>query len=415
MNQAETVTARDAFGNRDFTVFWVAGLTSNIGSWMQNLAVPYVIFERTGSVTWVGVTALASLLPSVPTSPIGGLLADRYPRRVVLLVTQCLFAVVALGLWLEWLAGWRSPWALIAPVAVGSALSGINMASWQAFIYDLVPTRLLPPSIALNSAGFHLARAVGPAIAGWVLYRWGPSWTFLINAFSFLAVIGALLVLHPQVAPKPRVTGGLRQQTIDAGRYVWTTPALRTAFSVLAVMAFFGHPILALATPIGKEIFGAGSRGVGLLTAGFGIGAGLAVLLLPRLSRRFPRQRVVSGGLLVYSAFLLLLATSRTLAMMFALLIPFGTAYLAVVATLNTIIQTTTAEQLRGRVLAIYFAVFSVFYPIGAMIQSRLADWIGLRTTIGIFGVLLSMLYLWWRRRGGLTQHLTPAPVTVAP
>jgi MFS family permease len=405
----EATGPREAFQNRDFRVFWTAALVSNIGSWMQNLAVPFVIYEATKSVTWVGVTAMASLLPSVPLAPLGGMLADRYQRRKVLLLSQCLFALVAMALWGQWLLGWRNPWALIVPVALGSCLSGINMPSWQAFIYDLVPARILAPSVALNSAQFHLARAIGPAIAGVVLARYGPSWTFLINALSFVTVIGALLVLRPNVVPRDRVAGGIWAQTVAAFHYLMARPPLRTSFLVVAAMAFFGHPVLSLATPMAREVFRAGARGVGVLTAGFGVGAGVGVVLLTRINRRFRREHVIQWGLALYGIFVLGIASARNLPMMFVALIPFGASYLMTVASCNTVIQTTTEERVRGRVLAIYFASFSVFFPVGALLQGAIADRLGLRTTVAVFGAALCAVATLWRRGSRLADDLVRA------
>ncbi len=404
-------TPLDALKHRDFAMFWCAALVSNIGSWMQNLTVPYVIFQTTRSVTWSGAATFLSLVPSVPFSPLGGALADRYPRRKILLITQSLFVLLALTLWLEWQAGYRNPWALIAPVAAGGALSGINMPSWQAFVFDLVPSDILSPAIALNSSQFHLSRAVGPILAGFVLDRFGPSWTFLANAFSFVAVIGVLLVLRPTPLPRTPLTGGIVKQTSEAARYVWTTPKIRWSLVVVVLIAFFGHPIMSLATPLALEVFGSGARGVGVMTAGFGTGAGLGVLAIARVSRGRSKGRLVQSGLVLYSLVLLANATSRNLAMAFAFLVPLGLIHLVVVSMTNTLIQASTHERMRGRVLSLYFAGFSLCYSVGAYALSSLADQIGLRTVIAVSGSCLLSIAVWLSRGNRLCHHVDGAAV----
>ena len=161
-------------------------------------------------------------------------------------------------------------------------------------------------------------------------------------------------------------------------------------------------------------MFHQGASGIGLLTAGFGIGAGLGVLVLARVNQRMERGRVVQTGLALYGLLVLLLGSARTLPMMFVIMIPFGTVYLMIIATCNTTLQMTTTEAMRGRVLAFYFIAFGVFYPLGAQLQSFVADAIGLRTTIAIFGASLTVLAWVWRRGDRVALAMRAEPRTVS-
>ena len=391
-------TAFDAFKHRDFAIFWSAAMISNIGSWMQSLAVPYVIYESTGSVRWVGLAAFLQLIPSVPVSPYGGALADRYPRRRVLLVSQVLFALLALALWLVWVIGWRNPWVLITPVALGGALSGINMPAWQGFVFDLVPPHLLAPAITMNSAQFNLSRSIGPVIAGVVLARFGPSWTFLVNALSFVAVIVALLLVHPKPAPKVRATGNAFRQMGEAIRYVRTRRDLQLPIAIMGLIGFFGHPLNTLLVPIGKRLFGYGSGGVGILTAGFGLGAGVGVLLMEPFRRRASSGRMIVVTLTAYAAAVVLFATSQNLAMGTVLLLPVGCMHLLCVSSMSVLMQTRTDESMRGRVMSLYLTSFSIAFPVGSLIISSVAAVIGLRTSIAAAGSMLIVVVVLLRR-----------------
>ena len=181
-------------------------------------------------------------------------------------------------------------------------------------MYDLVPPRLLSSSLALNSAQFHFARAVGPVVAGFVLTRAGASWTFLANAVSFLAVIVVLLLLHPTERPRQQRTGTLSNQIADGARYLWRRPPLRAAFLTLSTVAFFGNPILTLALPLAKEVFGADAQGAGLLTAGYGVGSAIGVVLLGRVRARGTPGALISVTLTAFAGLLVAYgAAARTL------------------------------------------------------------------------------------------------------
>ncbi len=176
---------------------------SNSGTWLQNVAVPFVIFRLTHSAAWVGFAGFAQFAPGVVLAPLAGSLADRFPRRSVLLVNQTLLGLAALALWVEWVAGWTSPWTITATVAISGTIASIGIASWQAFVSELVPREDLLNAVILNSTQFNAARAIGgPAVGGLVLGGLGPGWAFLFNGSRTASWWRP--VVHPAAATRSR-------------------------------------------------------------------------------------------------------------------------------------------------------------------------------------------------------------------
>jgi MFS family permease len=192
-----------AFRYRDYAVFWTAAVISNSGTWMQTITVPYVIFQLTHSTTWVGFSAFMQFGPAVAVGPLAGSLADRFPRKTVIFVTQSVMMLVAFSLWATWASGVATPGIIVANLFVSGLASGLNIASWQAFVPDLVPREAMLNAIRLNSMQFTAARAFGPALAGLVLGQFGPATAFLANALSFLLVLVALVMISPRAVEHP--------------------------------------------------------------------------------------------------------------------------------------------------------------------------------------------------------------------
>ena len=204
-----------ALRHRDFALFWGSSLVSNSGTWLQNVAVPFVLFRLTHSAAWVGFGTFAQFAPGVLLAPVAGSLADRFPRRSVLLVNQTLLGLVALALWVEWVAGWTSPWTITATVAVSGTIASIGIASWQAFVSELVPREDLLNAVVLNSTQFNAARAIGPAIGGVVLGSLGAGWAFLLNGLSYGVVVAANSA-KTLGRPRPSAGGAMRGSRMRA-------------------------------------------------------------------------------------------------------------------------------------------------------------------------------------------------------
>ena len=372
-----------ALRHRNFALFWTGALISNSGTWMQNVTVPYVLYKATGSASLVGIAAFLQFFPGVVLGPVAGHIADHFSRRTVLLATQAVLGVVAFVLWGLWLAGVATPTVLLAVVTVGGIVNGINIPSWQAFVSELVPREALLNAITLNSAQFNGARAIGPAIGGLVLGRWGPSWAFLVNGISYVAVLVALALIRgvrvvPVRTEQRRVLSGFK----DSIEYARRHTGILLAYGIVCAVAFLGNPIFQLTPVFATKVFHVGASRYGLLTAALGGGAVLGAVALGSAGNIRRRSRLVRFALLGYSLTLVGFGIAPNFWLAVVAIAMLGTLFLWVVATLNTSVQLLVAEEMRGRVLALYIMVFTASYPLGSLVQGAIADAVGPRWTV---------------------------------
>ena len=227
------------FRLRNYRLFWFGGLTSNIGRWFQTLAIPLVVFDLTDSAGWVGFAGFAQILPMALMGPYGGAIADRYPRRKVLLVTQTLQAFVALGLMTLWFSGVRSPGAYVAVSALVGMTAGLNLPAWQAIVSEIVPREQLLAGITLNSAQFNASRMIGPALGGAAIAWFGPGWAFFVNAISYSAVLTGLALMRLDIVHR-RPEGRMRplHEFAGAARYAFRSEGIRTAILTVSMIGF---------------------------------------------------------------------------------------------------------------------------------------------------------------------------------
>jgi MFS family permease len=380
--------AARAFRHRDFTVFWLGALASNTGSWVQNIAVPIVIYRVTHSATWVGFATFSQFVPVMLLGPWAGSIADRFDRRKVLLTTQALMAVGALALWLAWWQGVRSPWAILALVAVSGVFAGINIPSWQAFVNDLVPREDLLSAVTLNSLQFNAARALGPGIGGILVTTLGPSWAFFLNGVSFLCVLLALvLVRNRQVALETALTGGVLRQFRRAVRYTRGQPGILIGIVVAVLVGFLGNPIFQFTVIFSEEVWHVGTIQLSLLNVALGIGAVAAAPLVSGWD--LPRAALVRIGLVAYGGSIVAFAVAPGYLLGLVASLVVGGGFLVVISATNTSVQVIVADHMRGRVMAFRIMAFTGAYPIGALLQGWLSDEIGPRQTVGGAGAIL--------------------------
>ena len=363
---------------------------SNIGSWMQNVTIPYVLLTTTGDARWVGVAAFLQFSPSVVLGPLSGSFADRFQRRKLILVTQSLMALLAFALWGMWVAGVRSPWALITIITLGGIVAGLTIPAWQAFVSELVPRDDLLNAITLNSAQFNGARAFGPAIGGVVLGAFGASWAFLINGVSYVTVLAALLLIRYRPAERARAAGRTMSQFAEGIRYMRRHTGMVVAVSTVVVVAFLGNPVFQMAAIFAERVFKVDAALYGLLTGALGGGAVVGAIALGAFGGGVPRSRLVGSAIVAYAVALIAFGASPTFAVGVVLIAVAGGFFLVVVANLNTSVQLLVPEELRGRVLAVYIMGFTAAYPVGSLVQATLAEHFGARpVTIGAGSLLL--------------------------
>lgn len=379
-----------ALSIRDYRIFWSGAFLSNVGTWIQGLTVPFIVFSITSSALWVGMVAVAQFVPQVLTSPLGGALADRYDRRRILIVTQSLSAMIAALLWLTWRVLPDIPLALLIVVALGGFLNGIILPSWQAVVNDLVPRPLLVSAVTLNSLQFNAARAVGPGLAGALIAVLGPGWALLLNAVSYSFIIWALVVIHPRSALTRLDDGnGVLSQTMSAVRYIMERPAMVLAIAITVAIGILGNPIFAFTVVFAGSIYVVGPVALGILNVAFGVGAVIASPFVSGWYRQVRVDTLVRFGLVGYGVALVTFALIPIYWVGLLSLTVIGASFLSIVSGVITSMQLSVADEFRGRVMALRMMLFVLSFPIGGLVQGWLADRVGPQAVVAGAGALL--------------------------
>ena len=382
-------TALDPLRHRNFALIWMSALLSNVGSWMQTVAVGILVTARTGQAGWTGLVAAAGFLPIGLLSPLGGVMADRFDRRMWLFTTtigETAFAtVLAILAW----TGQDNPGIVTLLVFGGGAMAAIGFPAYQAMMPDLVPPSQLGAAISLSSAQFNLGRVIGPALAGVAIVVGGYQLAFAINALSFFAVLVALLIVRLPDRAQTSDPSSLRLRLAEGFRATARNRNARFAVLCISAVALTASPFIALVPAIALKVFHSKAGGTSVLITAQGIGAVAGALAITPLVERFGRRRVLAGDLIAVCGFLVLYSLAPTLWIGAVALLLVGAAYIGVLAGCNTIVQLNAPADLRGRMLGIYMMALGVLYPIGALAQGWLADWAGLRAVTGGGALLL--------------------------
>lgn len=359
---------------------------------MQNAAIPYAVFEISGKPAAVGTSGLFQYLPFMVMGAFGGTLADRYPRRRLLMVTQALLMVTAFVLWLLVRSGSATVTSITAVAFVSGLLGGLTVPVWQAFVADLVSRDLLLGAVTLNSMQFNAARALGPFLAGIIIATGGVGLAFGINALSFVAVLATLGIIRsagnaavvPAGGPE-RVIAGL----VRAARYMRSQPAIVACCVSITIVAGLGSPLFNFLVIYGDSIFAVEHFRLGLLLGAAGIGSLVFAPLFLNVAPRLPRARLLAGSMGIYGLSTALVGVSPGYWFAVVALMAFGGSYLGIASTINTTIQLVVTDDLRGKVLAIYVMFLTGSLPIGLFVWGLLADAIGLRQVTVLSGLLL--------------------------
>ena len=397
-----------AFRYRNFRLMWGASLLSSSGTWLQNVAVPFVVFKITDSGAWLGVTGFLAYVPMVITGPMAGSIADRFDRRRTLIITGLVQTVLTLALWLDYLSGERRIMVIISLLAANSFVAGLSVATWQSFVTELVPREHLLNAVTLNSAQFNAARAFGPAIGGIVLATLGAQWSFFINALTFVGMVIALLFVHVAPVIREKAIGRARPvaEMITALRYVRHEAGIIVCLLVVFALGFFGGPLFNLLVVFSDRVYGIGDGAYGLLAGCLGAGAIIAAPFVAGRGSRTSRSHLLSIAMVGYGLALIAVAAAPVAIAGAAALLFAGAGYLGISSTLNTTVQLQVEESMRGRVLALYVMVLTVAIPIGSLLQGWLVDVIGVRVTVAAAGALFLVVFVLLRFVFGQLRHM---------
>ncbi len=375
--------------HRDFRLFFSGQLVSMVGTWMQVVGQAWLVLEVTHSAFLLGLTSALQWSPTLLFSLPAGVLADRIPRRTLLIATQISSLLLAGGLGLVTIFGWVRYWHIAAAATLLGIVSAVDVPARQALIIDLVEgPEDLTGAIALNSALFNGARLIGPSLGGLVIARWGAGTAFLANAASFLAVILALVVIRPEpaarVAPGVTLLMGVR----DGMRFVRRTPAVLWILSVLGVLALFPMNFELFVPVLARSQLRVGATGFGFLMGVQGAGALVGALGVAAMGRTGKRQTVLLWTAVVLCCATTALGLIRDVVAAGVLLFVAGASMIAFTAIANGAIQVETPDALRGRVMSLYNLVYNGTTPPGALLIGWLIEAAGLPAALGMTGAI---------------------------
>jgi MFS family permease len=405
-----SVTWRDTFAalkHRNYRLFFAGQFVSLIGGWMQTTAQGWLVYQLTGSKVLLGTVAAVGSLPMLLLSVWGGSLADRHPKRTVILFTQTgmmlLAFVFAALVW----SGRIQPWHILVLAALGGAAMAFDMPSRQAFTVEMTSREDLMNAISLNSSIFNGARIVGPSVAGFLMVHVGMAWCFLLNGLSFIAVIAGLLMMRlPKFVPpaEPPSTG---RHVLEGFAYVAGQRRVRLLLLFIGVVGIFGWSYSVLLPAYATDILHVGERGYGALLSANGVGALFGALTVATYGSRLRPRLMIFGGVWVFSAMLVLLAVVRWFPLVLACLAVGGWGMLLCFSTTNTLVQTSVSDAMRGRVMGIWALVFGGLMPLGGLESGLLSQAVGVPWTIAAGALICAGagLVTWWAARRNL-----PAP-----
>ncbi|MEO0079885.1 MAG: MFS transporter [candidate division WOR-3 bacterium] len=386
-----------AFRHKNFRLYWFGQFVSFIGTWMQNTAKGWLVLTLTNSPFLVGLDSAMTWLPAWLVSLPAGVFADRFSKRNLMLFTQSALALLALILAiLTW-----TRVVTIYHILIISCLSGfvvaLNSPVAQSLIPELVGRKDVLNAIALNSSLFNAGRIIGPAIAGALLTFTSPGTCFGINAASFLAIIIALHFIRLETADSARVHGSVWQSISSGLNFVRSHPDIRLLILMIAVFSSLGIVYIPMMPVFARDVFLAGSRGYGLLMSALGVGALAGGLFLATISKTAHKGRLLLLGTMLLGLLLFLFSALRSLWAAVALLGLIGFCQTSIASLTNTLVQTLSPDNLRGRVMSIYMLCFNGMFPIGALIAGSIAQRCGApaATLVGGAGVLASLLVLY--------------------
>jgi MFS family permease len=376
---------------------------------MQTVAVGALVITNTGQATWAVLVAAGAFLPIGLLSPIGGALADRLPRRPVLVIGNLAAALTAVLLAVLVAAGHDSPAALVLLVTLQGAASAVIGPFQQAILPDLVPQPQFLAAVSLNSAQFNLGRIVGPALAGATVAAFGYPVAFVANAVSFLAVVLALVFVR--LAPPAGRSEGLLASLWSGLRAARGEPSCWAAIGTIAVVAFLASPFIALVPVMARHLTHGGSRAVAqttaLLTTAQGAGAVAGALCLAPLAYRLGRGRVLAASLVLLPLVVAGYGGSRVPWQGAAAIFVVGLVYIGVLSGLSTVVQLKAPQAYRGRILAFFLVALGVAYPLGSLVQGPVIDRIGIGwTTAGAAGLLALVMAVVALRRPGVARAI---------
>src|SRR6266536_2990317 len=377
-----------ALRHRNYQLFFWGQLVSLIGTWMQQTAMSWFVYQITNSKLLLGLVAAVGSAPMVLSSVWGGTLADLYPKRSILVMTQaaqmiCAFSLAA-GVWL----GFASTGFIIAIAAFNGIAMGFDMPARQAFTVEMTSREDLLNAISLNSSIVNGARVVGPSVAGLMIGAVGVAMCFFLNGLSFVAVIAGFLMMRLPRFQKPAHAVSAVEHAWNGIVYSITHQRVRTILLLFLAVGVFGWSYAVLMPAFARDVLNRGANGYGILMSASGLGAFFGALVVATYGHLFTPRWLALGGVWLFSGALLALSLSRNFYAALACLLVAGFGMLLFFSTSNTLLQTIVPDEMRGRVMGVWSLVFGAMIPLGSLEVGAVAHWLGTALALG-FGAII--------------------------
>src|SRR5438093_1102438 len=366
-----------ALRHRNYRLFFWGQLVSLIGTWMQQTAMSWFVYQITNSKLLLGVVAAMGSAPMMLSSVWGGSLADLYPKRSILVLTQsaqmlCAFLLAA-GVWL----GFATPAFIMVVAAFNGTAMGFDMPARQAFTVEMTSREDLLNAISLNSSIVNGARVVGPSVAGLLIGVFGVATCFLLNVVTFIAVIAGLMMMRLPPFQRPAHAVSASKHALNGIVYSLKHQRVRTILLLFLAVGVFGWSYGVLMPAFARDVLGRGANGYGILMSASGIGAFIGALVVATYGHLFTPRRLALGGVWLFSIALFALSLSRNFYVALGFLLVAGFGMLLFFSTSNTVLQTIVPDEMRGRVMGVWSLVFGAMIPLGSLEAGATAHWLG--------------------------------------
>jgi MFS family permease len=395
-----------ALKHRNYRLFFSGQLVSVTGTWMQTLAQSWLVLTLTSSALKLGLVNVLQFSPVLVFGLFAGVVADRLPRQRILVATQAISAALALTLAILTWADRMQLWHIYFLALCLGTVNAFDMPARQAFVGDMVSARDLPNAIALNSSIFNMGRLAGPAIAGLLLSAYGPAVCFTLNALSYVAVVSSLLLMSMPARDERRMRGRGLAQIREGLGYIQRNPTVKLTMMMVAIVGVFGLNFNVWVPLLAKQEFDSGARGFGLLMAALGMGALIGALTLAFRVRAAQPRRMIATATMLGIAELVLGAVALAGApvpLAILVIVAMGFAMTSTMSMANTVVQSSTPAELRGRVMSVYMTLFAGSVPFGAALAGLVSDLFGTPVSVMLGGAvtLTVAAFLYTRTRLG--------------
>lgn len=383
---------------RNYRLFFGGQSISLIGTWMQRIAMPWLVYHMTGSAFLLGVVSFAGQIPTFLLAPFAGVITDRFNRYKVLLITQIFSLVQAFILAVLALTGSIQLWHIVALSIALGCINAFDVPSRHSFVIEMVEKKEdIGNAIALNSMMFNGARLIGPSIAGLILATAGEGICFLINAVSYIFVIASLLMMHVKPRELPKKENHMLRELRDGLNYTFGFAPIKHLILLLAVVSLMGSFYQVLMPVFAKEVLHGGSQTFGFLMGAAGLGALLGAIFLASRESVLKLGRIIPAAAGLFGAGLIIMSFLKVFPLTLVLMVFIGLGLMLHTASSNTILQTITEDDKRGRVMSFYTMAIMGTAPFGALIAGFLAKTVGTPETIlfgGVSCVLAALVFL---------------------